>query len=207
MEHLVNGALFGTINGTANGGQLIDGKVGHAIMFDGVDDYVDFGAQQDNCIGNPYYCLSSGMTVALWVKFHGCNETTCRIVNSGGQNVDSYGLCLNVEGEGTWNIQVRTNITSWDFSSAESVTANWIHVAFTLSGTTDLVCYLNGVVVGHTEGVPVPEPYVPDVHQFVLSTSSKRIRVGTKTTEVVLDELHIWKRILSPLEILHLFLQ
>ena len=125
----------GTNHGTVHGAQWTTGKIGGALRFDGVDDYVDCGS---NAALSP-----SQMTVALWLKLEGGAGTRNVLRKGAAVSTDNeYQLLLTTTGQvagsfnkGTQNVMVR---------SLNPLPNNeWVHIAFTRDGN-EAALYVNG---------------------------------------------------------------
>lgn len=132
----------GTMGGSMTSSQSIDGKIGKALDFDGVDDYVQVPYNSNNAPTN--------VTISAWV-----NSTVLGDSDSGlfsKTNAGGYGLVnadSSVGGVGFFGFKVYVGGTAYGAAiDRDSVQDNtWIHVTGTYDGETARV-YLNGVLAG-----------------------------------------------------------
>ena len=190
------------VNGTLNGFSLVsdahwvDGRVGDALRFDGVDDYVSFPGATALDDLHP-------MTFAGWVMRED--------LNGGG-----YILAKRSESTGYWRLHSGNANLTWvrQFTGdnptytggGAPVLNQWTHVAFTWNGegapdasdhATHL--YVNGDQVANptrTNGSGSPVPDAPN-----LFTIGNRPQGNTSYFKGSLDDYRLWDRVLSPAEI------
>ena len=131
-----------TNNGTANGGMvagdLVAGRIGNAIDFDGNNDFFDCGA---NASTNP----SGSLTVSAWVFSRAASG---HIINRGGGWDDpGYSLFrhndrIRIELQRTGEKDIVDNLIARN---------QWHYVALTYDNTTGTIrCFINGVQQGNT---------------------------------------------------------
>jgi len=130
-------------NGTINGATWTTGKLGSALNFDGVDDYIDCG--HDASLD-----ITDKITIMLWVK--------SAVAGKGGPNAGP--ICKAEEGI-DWSWQLRYNApiegnymgfqfngdpegSTWVSVKHDLSLGEWYHIAGTFDGT-DIKCYLNGI--------------------------------------------------------------
>ncbi len=121
----------GTLN---NGPKWVPGKVGSAISFDGVDDYVSV---PDNAALRP----TGAISVEFWVKFNTTNANNY-IYNKEGTNT-GYGFYLDPSSSLHPYIRVGGNWS--DMTGPTAVTNQWYYISQTFDGTTHKF-YINGVL-------------------------------------------------------------
>jgi len=129
-------------DGTLINGPTFDSGNGGSIVFDGVNDYVDFDDILDLSV----------LSVNMWIN--------CDVYNSGRQflfgkwknNHRAYALVLNQTGESAGSISSQISIDGGSSntglatdSGAIDANGTWFNVGFTHDGTT-LKTYVNGVV-------------------------------------------------------------
>lgn len=134
----VVGSNDGTISGDP---QIVAGKVGDALNFDGDGDFV-------NC-GSGDLDLTSALTLEMWINSN--------VAGEGGPNVGP--ACKAQSGVDPWNWQLRYNApggfmgfqfngdpegSTWVSVQENLTPGEWYHITGTFDGA-DVVCYLNGV--------------------------------------------------------------
>ncbi len=179
--------------GTFNGGSptLPLGRKGRAGIFDGTDDYVDFGSVPDVEFSN-----SSSFTVSGWIY---------RKSNSDGGIIGCSsnwgGWSVLVDDNG--NISMRLGDTTDRCSSSININ-QWHHFTFVRDidndlgyGTNKLVLFIDGVYQTNQ-----------DAGSLTLQYSNASLRVGGNITtgggwyfDGLLDEVAVWNRALSTDEI------
>jgi len=142
-----SGTAWNDISKGGNNGTLINGPTfnsanGGSIVFDGLNDYVDFDDIFDLSV----------LSVNMWIN--------CDVYNSGRQflfgkwknNHRAYALVLNQTGESAGSISSQisidggsSNIGLATYSGAIDANDTWFNVGFTHDGTT-LKTYVNGVL-------------------------------------------------------------
>ena len=117
-------------HGTVNGGAAwtAAGKVGGALDFDGVDDYVGVGDID----------LTDAFTIAAWIKLSSTGKYM--IV---GKSFGTYQFFVSPTG----GLVFQRNSSTPMRYNAGLVTDAWYHVAVTFNTTDGMVMYLNGSAV------------------------------------------------------------
>lgn len=154
-----------------------DGIRGKAASFDGSDDYASFSP------GSSTRC-----TLSAWIKA-GSQAGPEFIGNIlGGNGIDNYVSAVNTVGFRMYDG------TAWR-NGGSLPEGSWIHIAFTFDGSTrDLYMYKNGVgtYYGNSSTYSNCNPYAIGTYSIV---SPSRLLNAS------LDDLHYYKRVLSPYEI------
>ena len=161
----------------------VDGHVGRALQFDGVDDYVE--AQQVTDATN-------NVSLAAWVKWAGPTGNHQFIVNNGQSNRSGYGVLLDPNGV------LKVLNGGWGFaeSSIQLPVGVWQHVAAVReNGTWKL--YLNGDALTVSGNPPLTVP--------AGKTTIGSNHVGTENFKGLIDEVEIYPRALSATEIANRF--
>src|SRR3989344_671007 len=191
----------GTLNNFTSGTPWTTGKLGNALNFDGVDDYVDVGspASLDNL---------SAMTISGWMKPRTMGES------GQGRIMEKRGLGGNAGWEFTPN---GTNAIDFLVDHATSAlirrTANnvfsfnaWTHVALTWDGSitaANAKIYVNGVettyqITQNAVGARVDE----SANNLVIGNRSASKIV---TFDGFLDEVRVYNRVITTSEISDLY--
>jgi len=152
----------GARNGNMTG--AVTGRIANADDFDGIDDYIDCGA--DPSINNTYY----EMTLSAWVKPDIIQNDYTGIISS---QSSSKAWMVRYGSFGNNRLASRFgNGTSYDdVVSTLATSANqWTHLVITYNGT-NYVYYFNGT------------PETPDTATIsFISPSAYTIKIGTDTT-------------------------
>ncbi len=175
-------------HGTVHGARWVDDGAGHALRFDGVDDYVDCGNDSTLDIRGP-------VTLSAWVRpvSAGANEA-----GIAGKPFDSYGLTL-YRGGCWWYISGGGNNVR-----APITTGRWHHVAGTFDGKR-LRLYVNGA---ESAGGDSKHKTVNPGKNFlmgVLAPNPADLTAAKHTGrffEGLLDEVKVYNRPLAPREII-----
>ncbi len=173
------------------------GKMGQALEFDGVDDYVDVGGIGD--MGNIF-------TISAWVKPDTApqGDSYAVIATNGfpGSNRD-YKVILQDDGTGKFRVNIGNGTTFASASDTISYVANtWYFVVGTFDGAT-LRYYRDGIEISTTSS-----------SLTTFTTSAFRVGNGRSndTTEEnyfdgTIDDVRIYNRALSAGEVAQLYTQ
>lgn len=138
-------------DGTVNGGPVsVAGKFGNALQFDGVDDFIDCGADESLNLGT--------FTLSFWANIaatQGWNHMVSKgsHVGSGTPGSVNWGVMMR-SGEARFLYEIYTD-TAWTGISAPEVPINeWQHLAATYDGDT-MEFFLNGVSLETSSGVAI----------------------------------------------------
>ena len=189
--------------------QWVDGQIGGALEFDGLDDYV---------IVPEYELAQTGFSVALWGYVNGGDPNDAPtwaslVKNWGGAEVGQFHFGLGPAGGDTLNIFI-TDSDNQVFNAGTDTNDvafdEWQHFAFVADPIEEAVSlYKNGMVVDE-------QPYNG---AFTDSPNSTALGIGVKTNDVgdmadpgapgywngKLDDLGIWNRALTEDEVLTLW--
>jgi hypothetical protein len=134
-----SGTVWGDLSGNGNNGTLVNGveynsENNGSLVFDGVDDYADFG---NNSIFNSTLNGSTNWSISYWVN----PINNGRILDRGNLGVDQTGaLELNVR-----NIS-KNNVSGGNSTlSTNIIGTGWNHVTLTRTSSLLLSWYLNGI--------------------------------------------------------------
>jgi chitodextrinase len=186
------GTTLGDRSGQANTGTISGatwspiGKFGHALSFDGVNDWVtiaDAGSLD----------LTAGMTLEAWVRpaALGTSYRTVLMKEQAGSMV--YDLYAN-RNTGVSSAEAYITGKSRQVNGSTGIPLNaWTHLAVTYDGT-DLRLYMNGTQAGVTN------------FPGAITTSNGVLRIGGNATwgeyfSGLIDEARIYNRALTPTEI------
>ena len=178
-----------------NGTTFVNGMLGNAFAFDGIDDYVSA----------PAFDMRSNWSVEGWVNPTSCSDDRhCTIFGRtngtpdglliaffGVSHPDNYEFGLNIGDGSVWQLALRSG-SKYQFGS-------WYHVAATKSGDTYSL-YVNGVLRDQKTVAGVSGVY-----------QSREVRLGLWNYGTAaylqgrIDEVSVYKRPLSPLEVWSLF--
>ena len=192
------------LSGNGNRGQLVNmstssarviGKIGQALNFDGVDDYV--------YLASPAALNLSGvMSAFMWVEFDdvidGANGdhflAQCNSLGTGGQFTLDVGRTDN-------KITIGWADISHDVSSASLKVGNWYYIGFVRSGASGAwtsTIYINGVAETPVTGIATN----PGSQS---ATSIGKCGDFGLYADGVLDDIRIYSRVLTPQEIQRLY--
>jgi len=181
-----NGAL-------TNGPVWTAGRSGSALVFDGVNDYVDLG-------NPPALQITGAMTLSAWVNpkstlYNG------RIISK-GSGPGLRGWSLNVENYNVFEFSVAANTNdaaTWVDSTTQVPLNTWTHVVGVFQPGAALRIYINGVLSGSkTTAVPITQ-FNPPVN----------VRIGGRNDgysfDGIIDEVRVYDRALTAVEIQQLY--
>ncbi|MBN2455049.1 MAG: LamG domain-containing protein [Sedimentisphaerales bacterium] len=189
------GANHGTVYGDPD---WTEGKVGDALKFDGVGDYVHLG--NDNSLKPPL-----PITISAWIKLNAVGDTYT-VVSLDDPSSDYYGVFLQVwptnvvqisygdgGGDNPFHRRTKMGTTVLDMDT-------WYHVAAVVRGPTDMDLYVDGADEGTYEGTGGGLTYSSG-DSFVGSTGGVR-----SYFDGIIDEVAIWNHALSPGEVTDIYL-
>lgn len=170
-----------------NSPSWITGKFGSAVHFDGTNDYL-------NCGNNNNFNLTNKLTIEAWVKYGTISEFP-RIV--GKDRSTAYSLRINWAGKielaGKFGGVMQGNNL---FSTTGFSSGQWTHIAATYDGQI-IRYYING----QPAGTATPNPAGP------LSINNSPLYIGAESPGGSypfpgdIDEVRVWNRVLSEQEI------
>lgn len=180
----------GTNNGAIIGASWVAGKIGNALSFDAVNDYV-------NCGHNASLNILSPISFEAWVKLDPAWNKQGTIIGKRSGISIAYGI---------WISQAKTSLGIWMWDGANiqdqiivfSFQTNvWYHIVVTFNDTTnDLILYVNGTAYASTTAYTF--------RQFInnnLTLGSYDANVGASDFRGIIDELLIYERELSQAEV------
>ncbi|MHC4504069.1 MAG: LamG-like jellyroll fold domain-containing protein, partial [Planctomycetota bacterium] len=177
-------------DGAVKGGaRRVEGRIGGALEFDGIDDYVD-------CGNNASLAVSAAITMTLWVNRRGRGGDQRIIYHGGGWGDDGYCLGYN-------NNRVKAELqntgtgkkTEWGSGVAAPPDNEWHHLAFMWDDADDTMSlYIDGVDTGARSRFPGP-----------MGSPTRNMTVGSKGGghhfKGLVDDVRIYDRALSAVEI------
>ena len=129
----------GQHNGSLQGPVTAPGKVGAALSFDGVDDYVDVPG---------FDVFEGALTLSAWIKADDFGNHEARIISksTGIEEQDHTWMLSTIENNGSkLRFRLKTNeITTTLFGSTTIPAGEWVHAAATYDGA-NMRLYFNGV--------------------------------------------------------------
>ena len=164
----------------------VTGKVGGALDFDGLNDYV-------NCQNSESLQLTDALTIAGWVKANswGSGSNVSIIARKGEGNPNNYQLAI---ADGRATLYLDDSDSNGFRGDTVLNTGQWYHVAGTWDGAQVRI-YLNGILDN--------DP--PDTYSWTLNTDTRNLyiggRSGTDLLNGTLDDVRIYNRALSPEEV------
>src|SRR3989338_2689930 len=205
----------GNTGALTNGPKKVAGKIGQALDFDGVNDYVNAGTGSSLSLLGP-------VTISAWIyprTFGGASKGrivvrgTSGIAHSVGFSVNNSDITAGLSFGSHYDVS-----TLQTYSSNNTITLNtWQHVTVTWDGTTDrtkVLFYVNGIKTGRQDNGDGSDGSVTRVSD---STCSLLIGVqggdggdcnvdnGTRDFNGQIDEVRIYNRALTPDEIKRLY--
>ena len=190
--------IFGNNDGTIMGKpEVVEGVIGEALHFNGVDDYVEV-------LSDESLKLQDEFTVETWIKGDSEPDT-----NSGysqwlfkGHDDENYSFSWDhAQGEFTQSIAFYTG-AEWPVAQIGEVLEGeeWYHIVGTWDGN-NLMIYLNGVLSGETKVAGTP--LIDDIPLSIGSGTDG----GSPAYEFpgAIDEVKIYNRALTADEVLNNF--
>jgi hypothetical protein len=184
-------------DGLINGSIWTKGKVGKALIFDGIDDYIEI--QDDNSLD-----LTNNITVSAWINASSIQNTTnpriiCKYIHP-----DS-GYSFNIDADDSeHNLLFEFRDINSEWYGVHGISSlndeKWHHVAGTYNGKTISV-YVDGILENFTN------------ISFQTKINNNSLRIGhtpnipeNQVFRGVIDEVRIYNRSLSEEEIRYIYL-
>jgi len=203
-------------NGTlTNGPKRAIGKLGQALDFDGVDDYVNAGTGSSLSLLGP-------VTISAWIyprTFGGASKGrivgrgTSGIANSVGFSVNNSDITAGLSFGSHYDV-----LSLQTYSSNNTITLNtWQHVTVTWDGTTDrtkVLFYVNGIKTGRQDNGDGSDGSVTRVSDSTCSLligvqggdgGDCNVDTGTRDFDGLIDDVRVYNRVLSADEIKRLY--
>jgi len=193
-----NGSLVGQASTTT-----VPGKLGQALLFDGVDDYVNGGSASS--LDDIQLQGGSGLTYSTWIY-----------PKSNGEGGNGNIIQKSIFSAGGWAFFINTNNLKFqkDFDGATNLTAGtdsgllqfnqWYHVVMTWDGSA-----LRSGVGFYVNGVKQTTTGTSDGDGNALSDAALSIHIGgnsgANTFNGSIDDVRIYNRALSAGEITQLY--
>jgi len=174
-----NGAIYGSP-------QFVTGKIGRALSFDGIDDYVNVGSQ-------PSLDDLTEFTWEAWIKMDTLTPNLQKIVDKNYKRTR-----VNSNGALQMDITLSTNIASSITSAGVITIGQWYHTVFTYgdSGDRKVRIYVNGVEQNYmTQTAGIGTLSSEAFSNLLIGTDSLWFFNGT------IDEVRIYPYVLTPEQI------
>jgi len=190
----------------------VKGKIGQALKFDGVNDYV--------AVDSVFTTNQTELTMSAWVNFKSFNQPPGVIMNSpiisgwdtwsgGSQKGYQVRISHNTFDYTMWNININDgvnyNTTLYDNISDASFTAKyankWIHAVATFKGGQYVKLYLDGELK-ITNTSSIPSEMVPEVRS---TDWIGRTNINGGYSSAVIDDVRVYNRALSASEVKALY--
>jgi hypothetical protein len=166
------------------------GKVGGALEFDGVNDYVDIGTID---VGG-----GTGLSIALWLKADDFSASYARFIAKVTETQDHY-WSLSTSDDGTalrFNLKASGTTTVLKTGTGLIQVGIWYHVAATYDGS-QMRIYKNGLEVAS-----INKTGAVDTNPNVLAViGNQPPTAGSWPFDGLIDEVRIYNRALSATEI------
>lgn len=138
--------IMGVNNGTVNGATFVDGKIGKAASFDGVDDSIEYGDVFDLGLGNK--------TISFWLNIRNHKGLQTYGIIGKTKYAGEFGRWF-IYGEYTnidFSIQFVTGVNSTISILKSSILVNtWYHVAWVINRSAFAKLYINCVEAGSVD--------------------------------------------------------
>jgi hypothetical protein len=124
-------------NGTIYGASWTNGKVGLALLFDGIDDYVD-------CGNNETLDPTQGATIEAWVSFSQLPSAAGHYMTIAGRSGMATDLDLQAELDNRFKFYIGPGYVVVSSTVAEA--NEWYHVVGTYEANNNMKIYVNGML-------------------------------------------------------------
>ncbi len=178
----------GINHGVNYGAEYVDGKIGQALSFDGVGDYV---LVEDD----PSLDLVNDFTIAAWIYTKTIDDTTHRILHK--NSAYTFGITSS-----------NSRLAVYHYGEFASVYSNnnvlspntWHHVAVTLDSTTGVTFYVDGQSKGGNAALTANVPV--NTNDVYIGIDEDLI---SYPFDGMIDELAIYNKALSEEEVYSLY--
>ncbi len=177
-----NGTAKNT-NGT--GMSFVEGRIGGAVNFDGVDDYVD--------CGNDISLTSDNITLLAWTKIDQLPPMYFGVLTNKASA--SYGINLNFSPTSISSL-VGNGVDHLYVSKSTTISTDlWYHIAITHNSDDSNILYINGVnVKENSKSLSYSLPVNTIIGRFYSSAT-------TLLFDGIIDDVRIYDRTLSAAEV------
>jgi len=189
----------GTLTNMSTTTSPVKGKIGQALTFDGVNDYIDAGsaASLDNL-------SASDFTVTAWIKPAAIGYISGKMDNPGG-----VGWYFQAASNYIEVLQAFSGTNGWWRTTAGTLQSNtWQHVAFTYNAgsvSNDPTFYINGVAQSiATEQTPVGTRQDDAAVSLAIGQRVASTADGVPFTGQI-DDVRVYNSALSANEVLFLY--
>lgn len=191
-------------NATAVGSPtFVAGKVGvNAVHIPSGVDYVSLGAPADLNFGT-----STDFSISFWSKMVSWIDDPSFISNKDWDSGDNQGYVLATAGDGRlqWNYAGPPGARKDYDGPPGSLTNNWHHVVVTFNRDANAITYVDGAQVNATSigatqnNADTPTGFATNIGQDGAGD------YGPAFTDLDMDDIGIWRRILTPQEITSIY--
>jgi hypothetical protein len=186
-------SLYGN-DGSIHGASWSDGKFGKSLSFDGVNDYVKLKP-------DPSLDITDEITIEAWIKRTSQNGYRLLVYKPYVWGLHLYDghirALFRLESGSNWGDLVVNGATTLS-------TTNWHHIAVTYNHNTRKgIVYLDGKKDGEATASGQTDYHLKTRSGSVLQI----VRDNTEQFKGLIDEVRIYSRALSPLEIMQLYAQ
>ncbi len=180
------GSYNGTMTGGLTGGDSVPGKVGTALQFDGVGDYVRSAMMQ----------LTYPFTMATWFNLDVAGPSVQTLFVVGDSAADNTYIAIRAD-NGVLKIN-RRNATDYPLTGSVAIGRNeWHHVAAVLIDASTSILYVDGVQDAYSDALT--SVTVPTINVAILG----QLRIPSPVTflDGSLDDVRLYNRALTAEEI------
>ena len=180
--------IDGANNGTLTNGPTFDGANNGSIVFDGVNDFVDF---TDSGL-----LPTAGLTVSTWYKTSVADKWL--VDKSAASFFNGYSITSTSAGAVSFQVNTPSAVTSAGFISANA--GNWVNIIGTWTPSTSLILYSQGTQLAiNTTSIPAS-----------INNPSANLRVAGRANNTdywngSVAQVSIYNRALSANEVLQNF--
>lgn len=211
VVHLAFDNNFSDTSGKSNNGAAIgsptfsDGKIGKAVHIPSGQDYVSLGTPADLNFG-----ASTDFSISLWAKLTAWGGDPSLIGNKNWNSGGNQGYVLATDGDGhfQWNLAGPPGSRK-DYDGAPGFFTGgaWHNVVVTFKRSGSVVTYLDGLQVdsrsmtANQNNLDTPASFNTNIGQDGTGT------YGSAFTDADIDDVAIWRRIVTPQEVASIYTQ
>lgn len=180
-------------NATVNGATLTTDRKGYAndaYSFNGSTDYLSTSLPTTS---------TASVALSAWFKTNDYTQDRQVIVYNGNGGGSGYGVTVNNESQNTGEIRVLYGGITW-FNTGVTVTdTNWHHIVLNVMSDSHPVVYLDGTQI-YSGGTSTPN--APSGNMGIGTDFSG---TGTPFFDGSIDDVRVWSRVLTAVEVRQLY--
>ena len=141
QDTTVKGSILGSVAGSV---ALVQGKLGHALSINGINDKVRFGQHQIKCFHTPDAC-TNGSTFSYCLKWKYVPSSGF-IMHSGGYHYGKRGYAHLLYSDGWMSVWIKSSSSNFQNGDFVSGSEKWVLIVQSWSPYSGIKLYVNGCI-------------------------------------------------------------